>query len=92
MDSTDDSVTDRDRLLFGAGFAFGVTFTFLVLGVVAAGLGGGQGPLGSVVLVVAISVVLTGIIGSATYLLAFPENRVAVPASPALGPDDIEEE
>lgn len=92
MAPTDEAVTEKDRLLFGAGFAFGVTFTLLVLGIVAAGLGGGEGPIGSVIPLVGISVVLTGIIGSATYFLAFPENRVVVPTSLAPGPDDLEEE
>lgn len=90
MTRTDDAVTAKDRLLFGAGFAFGVMFILLVLGVVAAGLGGGDGPLGSVVPIVAISVLLTGVIGSATYLLAFPENRLSVPVSLAPEPDDLD--
>jgi hypothetical protein len=84
---TDDPVSDKVRLLFGSGFAFGVVFTLVVLGIVAAGLGGGEGRLGvSVTLLVAVSVFLITVIGSATYLLAFPENRVLVPAS--IGPDD----
>lgn len=90
---TDSPVSDRDRLLFGAGFAFGVTFTLLVLGIVAAGLGGGEGALGvNVTLLVVVSVILTGLIGSATYLLAFPANRVTVPVSLAPGSDELEEE
>lgn len=93
MSDSEDAVSEKDRRLFGAGFAFGVTFTLLVLGIVAAGLGGGTGALGvDVTLLVAVSVVLTGIIGSATYLLAFPENRLEVPASLAPGPEDLEEE
>ena len=92
MDSgTDDPVSEKDRLLFGAGFAFGVMFTLLVLGIVAAGMGGGQGQFGvSVTLLVGVSVVLITLIGSATYLLAFPQNRVLVPAS--IGLDDTDEE
>lgn len=92
MTCTDDTVTAKDRLLFGAGFAFGVMFILLVLGVVTAGLGGGEGPLGSVIPIVAISVLLTGVIGSATYLLAFPENRLSVPVSLVPGPEDLDEE
>ena len=93
MTDTGDGVSEQDRLLFGAGFAFDVTFTLLVLGIVAAGLGGGEGALGvDVTLLVAVSVLLTGLIGSATYLLAFPENRLEVPTSFAPGPDDLNEE
>jgi len=89
----EDPVSEQDRLLFGAGFAFGVTFTLLLLGIVAAGLGGGEGALGvDVTLLVVVSVLLTGLVGSATYLLAFPENRLKVPASLAPGPDELDEE
>ena len=89
----EDPVSAQDRLLFGAGFAFGVTFTLLLLGIVAAGLGGGEGALGvDVTLLVVVSVLLTGLVGSATYLLAFPENRLEVPASLAPGPDELDEE
>jgi hypothetical protein len=92
MDS-EDPVSEKDRLLFGAGFAFGVAFTLLVLGIVAAGLGGGEGALGvDVTLLVVASVVLTGLIGSATYLLAFPENRLKVPASLAPTAEELDEE
>jgi hypothetical protein len=77
------------RLLFGAGFAFGVMFTLLVLGTVTAGLGSGSVTLSLPLLrVIAVSVVLTGIIGSATYLLALPEQGLTVPLSVASGPDD----
>jgi len=86
-------VTDKDRLLFGAGFVFGVAFTFVVLGTVVAGVGGGQGALGLPVLwLIAASVLLAAIVGAAMFLLAFPENRLEVPASLAPGPDDLDEE
>jgi hypothetical protein len=91
--SDSDGVSEQDRLLFAAGFAFGVTFTLLVLGIVAAGLGSGEGALGiDVTLLVAVSVLLTGAIGAATYLLAFPENRLEVPASLAPAVEESEEE
>jgi hypothetical protein len=81
------------RLLFGAGFAFGVMFTLLVLGTVTAGLGSsGVTPKVPILRIIAVSVLLTGIIGSATYLLSLPENRLTVPVSLALGANDPDDE
>jgi len=75
-------ITDRGRLLFAAGFVFGVGVTLLILGMVVASIGGGQGPLGvSVSVLILASVLFTALVGSGLFLLAFPENRLEVPVS-----------
>lgn len=74
------AVSDRDRLMFGAGFAFGVTCLFLVLAMVVAGATGSDLTTGTPVLgSVVVGALAAGVIGAALFLLAFPENRVQVP-------------
>jgi hypothetical protein len=91
---TSERVTDDDRLLFGAGFAFGVLTTLLVLVAVLAAVApqGAVGLLASPVLVtIAAGVLFVGVVGVGLYLLSFPENRTTVAVDPALfGLDDEE--
>ncbi|MFB6309363.1 MAG: hypothetical protein ABEH35_08545 [Haloarculaceae archaeon] len=76
-------VSESNRMLFGAGFVFGVTCTMLVLAVVIAGVGGGEVDLGApVMLTIGAGIVFTAIVGTALYLLAFPENRLRIPVGP----------
>ncbi|MHB9286984.1 hypothetical protein ACKVMT_08065 [Halobacteriales archaeon Cl-PHB] len=81
MDS-DSELTDKGRLLFGAGFVFGVAVTMLVMAVVTATVAGrtGRGGLASeIVVTIAAGVFFASVVGVSLYLLAFPENRVEVP-------------
>jgi hypothetical protein len=81
--SADGVVDDKERLLFGAGFAFGVMFTMLVLAVVVATVTGEL--LGTdLVVTIGTGVFLAGVVGVALYVLAFPENRLQVPVGDAL--------
>jgi len=78
MDET--PISDKDRLLFGAGFAFGATCILILLAIVVATVGGPSLSIGALVfLPIAGSVVFSAIIGAALYLLAFPENRAQLP-------------
>lgn len=84
--SGDDIVDDKNRLLFGAGFAFGVVFTMLVLAVVVAAVTGEL--LGTDLFVtIGAGVVLAAIVGTGLYVLAFPENRLKIPIGDALDPE-----
>lgn len=79
---TESEITDKSRLLFGAGFVFGVTFTMLILAVVASTVAGQNGTvfLGSgLVVTIAAGLVFASIVGVSLYFLAFPENRIDVP-------------
>jgi len=79
-----DSLTDTGKLLFGAGFVFGVMVTLVLLGVVLAVLASnGEAVSTAVAATVAAGIIFAGIVGGGLYLLAFPENRtqIAVDAS-----------
>lgn len=78
-DSVD--LTDKERLLFGAGFVFGVMCMLVLLAVVTATLvQPGGGLLASDILVTIFGgVVFAAIIAVSLYLLAFPANRLHVP-------------
>jgi len=69
------------RLLFGAGFPFGVAFTVPVLGVVWATIPrqtGRQLLRTDVVVTLAASIFFAGDVGVSTYVLAVPEEGVAL--------------
>jgi len=91
---SDERLSDTGRLLFGAGFVFGVMVTLLLLAVVVAVVTVNDSGrlLDSTALVVAAAGVLfAAIVGSGLYLLAFPENRTKIPVDPeAFGLDDEE--
>ena len=75
-----ESLTETGKLLFGAGFVFGVMVTLVLLGVVLAVLASNDGAVSTtVVATVAAGVVFAGIVGGGLSLLAFPENRTRVP-------------
>ncbi|WP_135364746.1 hypothetical protein [Halosimplex halophilum] len=74
------SLTDDGKLLFGAGFVFGVMVTLVMLGVVAAVVAANAGGLTTTAVAALVGgVVFAGIVGSGLFLLAFPENRTRIP-------------
>ena len=81
-EESEEALTDKERLLFGAGFVFGVMFTMLILAVIIATVGGNTGTgveATNVFVTVAAGIFFAGVVGAALYLLAFPENRVKIP-------------
>lgn len=79
---SDDPLSDKERMLFGAGFVFGVMFTMLILAVVVATVGGNTGAgveAMNVFLTITAGIFFAGVVGTALYLLAFRENRVEIP-------------
>ena len=90
-----DDISDKGRLLFGAGFAFGVLFTMVVLALVTVTVVGRSGEgifLWDIVATIAGGALFTGIVGVSLYVLAFPENRVAVPVQSLFDSGDDEAE
>ena len=91
-------LTDQGKLLFGAGFVFGVGTTLCLLAVVLVAVtqtpAGPGGPAGSpVVATVAGGIVFAGIVGAGLYYLAFPDNRTRVAVDPAaFGMDEKDDE
>jgi hypothetical protein len=87
-------LTDKERLLFGAGFVFGVAFTMLILAMVTVAVvpGVGERLLASeVVLTLGAGVFFAAIVGASLFLLAFPENRIEIPVRDVLGRDGDDE-
>lgn len=85
--------TERERLIFGAGFAFGVMFTMLILGVVVSTVV--PGPVtpsalldSTVLLPILTAILFAGIVGMALYLLALPEGGIDLPSSPRIEDPD----
>ncbi|WP_415379158.1 hypothetical protein [Halosimplex sp. TS25] len=75
-----DALTDDGKLLFGAGFVFGVMASLVLLGVVIAVIASnGQSVPVTVAATVVAGVVFAAIVGGGLYLLAFPENRMRIP-------------
>lgn len=92
---TEQAVTDKGRLLFGAGFVFGVLFTMLVLAVVTVTVVPETvgGVLASDIgLIILAGIVFAGIVGVSLYLLAFPENRIELPVDSLFGDDESRSE
>jgi predicted membrane channel-forming protein YqfA (hemolysin III family) len=91
--SDSDGLTDKGKLLFGAGFVFGVTTTLLIFGVVLVAVtdtAGADFPT-TVVATLAGGVLFAAIVGVGLYYLAFPENRTRIAVDPArFGLDDEE--
>lgn len=78
------ALSDDGKLLFGAGFVFGVMVTMVLLGVVLAVLAAGGGPSSTALTAtVAAGILFAGIVGGGLYLLAFPENRMQIPVDAA---------
>lgn len=85
--SGDKVLDDKDRLLFGAGFAFGVACTMLILTVVIATTTGETAREllnRDVFVTIAAGVFFAGVVGIGLYVFAFPENRLEVPVGQAL--------
>lgn len=84
-------VTDKGRLLFGAGFAFGVTFALFVLALVTVAvvnrLDGGVA-VSDIIATIAAGVLFTGVVGISLYILAFPENRLELSLDGLFEADD----
>ncbi|WEL16905.1 MULTISPECIES: hypothetical protein [unclassified Halorhabdus] len=79
---TTPAITDDDRLLLGAGFAFGVMTTLIVLVLVLVmngTLAAGELVTTSDGLIAIAGIVFAGILGIALYVLAFPDNRANIP-------------
>jgi len=73
-------LTDKNRLLLGAGFVFGVAFAMLVLAIATATAVGTGALFGSAVVVtIAAGILFAGIVGVSLYALSFPENRLDLP-------------
>jgi len=75
---------ERERLIFGAGFAFGVTFTLSILAVVLSTVV--EGPVtidtllhSAVLLPVVAAVFFAAVVGFALYFLALPESGIGLP-------------
>mgnify|MGYP000477524080 CR=1 FL=1 len=80
-------LTDQGKLLFGAGFVFGVGTTLCLLAVVLVAVtqtpAGPGGPAGSpVVATVAGGVLFAAIVGAGLWYLAFDENRASLAVDP----------
>jgi len=74
-------ISDKGRLLFGAGFVFGVLCTLLILMVVVAtvtGEGAREFVNEDIFTTIAAGVCFLLIVGTGMYTLAFPENRTKV--------------
>ena len=82
MSGNTDAVGDKERLLLGAGFAFGVMMTLVVLELVL--VLNGTVPASDLVtssdaLIVIAGVVFAGVVGIALFVLSFPGNRAKIP-------------
>lgn len=93
--SDSDGLTDQAKLLFGAGFVFGVTTTLLILAVVVVAVTRGDaGQLAltrSLVATLAGGVLFATVVGAALYYLSFPEHRTRIAVDPEqFGLDDEE--
>lgn len=89
----DSELSDESRLLFGAGFVFGVAFTMLILGVVTVTIAratGRQLLTTDVLLTLGAGIFLSVVVGLGLYVLAFPENRVEIPVGGLRGTDEDE--
>jgi len=82
MTGNAEGVGDKERLLLGAGFAFGVMLTLLVLELVLV-FNGTVAPgdllTSADALLVLAGIVFAGVVGIALFVLSFPGNRVRIP-------------
>lgn len=88
---TDPTVSDEGRLLFGAGFVFGVAVTMVIVVLVTATVArrAGRAVLSpEVLLTLGGGIVFAAIVGISLWVLAFPENRLLVPLATLGAPDD----
>jgi|APHM01.1.fsa_nt_gi hypothetical protein len=95
-----DVSTERERLIFGAGFVFGVMFTMLILAVVLAAIVPGPVTVDSllrstVLLPIVSAILLGGVVGCGLYYLALPESGFGLrerPVFPQGEEHDVETE
>jgi uncharacterized integral membrane protein len=83
MSQAADDRTERERLIFGAGFVFGVMFTLLILALVFAAVVPETVSLNAVlsstvVLPLVAAVGFAAAVGSALYVLALPDRGLAL--------------
>ncbi|MFB6151503.1 MAG: hypothetical protein ABEJ40_06835 [Haloarculaceae archaeon] len=94
MASEPDEMADQGKLLFGAGFVFGVMTTLVMLGVVLVVTVRSRADVtltqSSLLATLVGGVVFTGIVGIGLYYLAFPDNRTRFAIDP--GQFGIDEE
>ena len=82
MSESTGAVDDNERLLIGAGFAFGVMTTLLVLEFVL--IADGSVTVGELftstdALIVVAGILFAAIVGIGLFVLSFPENRGQIP-------------
>ncbi|MFD1586343.1 hypothetical protein ACFR9U_05080 [Halorientalis brevis] len=92
-----DETVERERLIFGAGFALGVTFTMLILGMVLSTVAPQSVTITSlldsrVLLPVVAAVVFAFVVGVALYLLALPEQGFGIPRRVGFDTDERDDE
>jgi uncharacterized integral membrane protein len=95
-EGTDDR-TERERLIFGAGFVFGVMFALLILALVFAAVVPETVTLSTVlsstvVLPIVAAVAFAGAVGTALYVLALPDRGLALRRGAVFPEDDPETE
>ena len=88
-----DVSTERERLIFGAGFAFGVMFTMLIRAVVVAAVVPDPVTVGSllsstVLLPIASAILLGAVVGCGLYYLALPESGFGFREQPLFSSED----
>lgn len=96
-DSGADETTERERRIFGAGFAFGVMFTMSILAVVVATVVPQPVALPSlltsaVVLPIVAAVLLAAVAGVALYTFALPEHGFGLAGVTLFGEADTDGE
>jgi len=97
MNQGTDDRTERERLIFGAGFVFGVMFALLILALVFAAVVPETVTLSTVfsstvVLPIVAAVAFAGAVGTALYVLALPERGLALREGAVFPEDDPETE
>jgi len=92
-----DEAVERERLIFGAGFALGVTFTMLILGMVFSTVVSRTVTLASlldsqVLLPITAAVVFAFVVSVALYVFALPEQGFGIPQRTVFDADSTDEE
>ena len=97
MTQEGDERTERERLIFGAGFVFGVMFALLILALVFAAVVPETVTLSTllsstIVLPIAAAVAFAGAVGTALYVLALPNRGLALRQGALFTDDDPDPE
>jgi hypothetical protein len=80
-----DPLSDKSRLLFGAGVVFGVALTMLLTAVVTVSVVGTAAFGADALATIAGGTLFAVLVGATLFVLAFPANRVEVPVEQAVG-------